>query len=294
MDGQIPETTGNLNPEEPNVTPEAVKIKVNKVEKELPLPEVVKLAEKAAGADEKFREAAALREKASQALDIVETVKKLQTNFAQATEEEINKYCDFFQIPEKERLEMLYGPKTPQEPQVPTTPGSSEVPTPPTPVTKDQLDPQLQKAVDAAMELKVQEEERKFTNNVEKMLDSSEEIGKIVKGLSSEGKKDVFSSLHAQVRNEVIARMQAGQQYGDLMVKEAVENAVKHVTSLGRHLEETRKSEGVQPPGFGAAPNSLGLAFKGDKPPERVAGKDPNYTENFIQRLAYKVMHSGK
>lgn len=263
--------------------------------KEVSLAEMKTMAEKEGGADAKFRDAdemlktgQAKEVKAADALEAMELHQKVQGNFATDTEK--NRYCDLFDTDAEYRKILLQGPQSADESQL--TQESSGV-KPSSPVTLEDLSPELQVAMKGAAAVTAKNETDGMLEEINKSIDTSDLFVTILKNVDSGNVDNVKSLASDQIRNGLAVRMRQGQRYGPQLVQETVKSVAEAMQKLGGYLQPAEKP-GPTPLGFGSAAASLDTQLPNGKAPERVAGDDPKYAENWHQRIVHAVMHPGQ
>lgn len=263
--------------------------------KEFTLAEIKTMAEKAGGADATFREASEMRTKATakeeaavEAVEAMELHQKVQGNFA--TDQEKNRYCDLFNADQDYRNLILGGQVTEPANKDNDTKGE---PKSSSPVTLTDLDTQLQETLRGAADTTAKNKTDAIIEAIKNSVDKSEDFGTIFKGLDSSNVDSVKSLARDQIRNGLAVKMRAGQRYSTQLVSDTVKAVADSMQKLGGYLQPAEKP-GSTITGFGSDAAAFETQTIDGKPPERVAGDDPNYADNFHKRILHSLRKSNQ
>lgn len=282
---------------DPTSTPEETKISltIKGEAKEFTLAEIKTMAEKTGGADAVFREASTIRKDAeaqqlvaAEAIEAKELHQKVQGGFATDTEK--NRYCDLFDTDPEYRKILLQGPQAAAPDPSASDPSDLK---PRGPVTLEDLTPEVQEILKAAAAGTAKDRTTEILDDINKSIDTSDSFVNILKDVDSGNVENVKALARDQIRNGLAVRMRTGQRYGPQLVQEAVESVAQAMQKLGGYLQ-TADKPGPTPLAFGSAAASLDIHLPNGKAPERVAGDDPNYSENFYQRFLHKFSGGSK
>lgn len=263
-----------------------IKIKVDGSEKEISLDEARTLAEKASGADKRFQEAARTRQEAERAVKFYEAAQRADED--DEAFKEVGRMMGYSDEDLDEAVaaraalrneEGARGSQGKQENQAPA-------------LTKDQ-----EAALKAGQEARVQQKREEALGNIREALDKDDTLGHN-KVEDQEMRDELFGLLLANVRNRLI---ETGESFGPDSVQASLQQLKRQVKRLGLFKEDNsddtdakvEKLRGLGV-GIGETPQEIQgfkALVKEGKGPERVPVTDPNYAENFAQRL---LLHQTK
>jgi len=265
-------------------------VTVDGVESQVPFDEGRRGAEKAGGADKRFRESAEAvkdankrvaqaEEKlggASTAVEAYGLHQKIQQGTA--SDDDKGRYCDIYQVSDEYRNILLHGEQPKKEPAA--MPDEK-------PVGIKDLDRDVKARIDKIDKWDQEQEQQKCMKEIGNTIDKSDLYGTLSKEIDSEHLPEFKGKMQDLVRNELIARLEANQQYSTQLVAEAVKTVLSDVQKLESYRLKPKTPAPVT--GFGGAAMSIGVSFPEGKPPERVAGSDPDYAQNAKTRLLHML-----
>ena len=267
---------------EPVVQPDgnSVTLKIDGTERTVTKDELIKMAEKAGGADMKFQKAAEMKKEAEKGLRALQLMQNVQQGGEDVSDTDLAELAGMMGIDPKELVDK--GVAVPAAPA--KTPGVSEA-------LAEAFDEICNKkfgmpARDVADTLllsrhgQVKDAEKMIESSAKEVVDKDEILGKIVSN-----DKEAGEALVDVVKEEVQKRIRDGETFGPELLGKAVQRARTLVKKFGISN--------------GRAPNPIiGYGPSGQLPPEiyanepikRIASTEPGYADNvakrFLQRFA--------
>lgn len=252
---------------------------VNGETRKVTMDEVLKLAQKAAGADAKFQEASELRESAKDGIRMKELIDRLSDGTHTPTETEVGELAGMLGVDANEFINQL----TANEGNTTNTKSTK------TKLTKEEIiealgfDPAEAKQTLDYSRLRhvasAKDEIRKFSDE---MVDKDEVFGKMIIG---EGGKDRLSVIKEMVAEDVIRRIQDGTPFGSDLVAASVQKTRAYLTKFGipGKPEQYPMSLGLIPGG-----GSIPAEVQSDKPIGRISSTEQEAEDNFVKRAMQK------
>ena len=287
MDPNTP-ATGALAPEgtptpTPVATPPATQpagfsITVNGEKRTVSQDELVKMAEKAAGADEKFRQAAEDRRQAAAATRALEILKGIGTGQVDANA--LNELSGVVGV-DPSRLQGLLN-KPAASAAAADDDDDNAGDDVPLVVTRDKLDPQTQGLLDWAQKQMLQNKRDEIKQEVKNSVDKDEVLATLLKvvpeGQLSEMKETLFDMVFKDVQRSILAE----KQYGPETITAAVQRVRALVKKLGTPAQAAKDPVSIGFSGF----EGLTAGIQTDKDLERKSVQDAGYDDNAALRLA--------
>jgi len=288
-------TTESTSPGQEAQTPQKIKLKVAGAEKELPLEDVVKMAEKAGGADESFRRASELKKEGETGIQIRDLYHKMRDGTA--TEDDVSKYCDLLEVDDETRDIMMgkedgAGDKEPEKEGEEKKGGKkgkskeNEEGIPRKPLSLGDLPKDVVDMVRAAQGLVEETNQKKFEEGLQKALDEGKDVKVILDSLPKGGRDKIKQALFDRCKREAELRLRRGAKYRPELLQEVVAYEVKQLKDFGTLIA------GSGHPAMGVGEGGESQSWPGsvqDKPIERKPVSDPDYADNFASRLLKKI-----
>jgi len=271
-------------------------ITVDGVKKTFSTVEVLKMAEKAGGADKRFAEASALRKQGELGLEVQNLVQVLRGGTA--TDDQIDRYCDIMEIPDSEREAYKGQGNTAvagEEELAAEAAGTKNLTAAQAKAAlnvKDRGDLDRLMRKEARLDaIELEDRQKKFQVELKKTLDKAESFKDTIKEIEdNEDNEESVSKITRYIlgrsEKEVLARLQQGQRYSPKLLQDVVDNVIKDSQEFGKLFQRTN----TPVLGLGSVGNQVQpLVQDFNKPVERVASDDPGYENNFAQRLAINL-----
>ena len=259
-------------------SPDTYEVVVSGRKVEMTLDELKAKASEATGAQQKFQEAAELRQQAQEGMRLMNLAKKMQEGTAGPAD--VNEFvrlvggdpAELENFMEQQNAQQHTNGQTPPQNQ-------SYVPQK---VTKDQLDPEIQRTLDRAQESQLAQIREKLERQTREGIDNDEVLSKIISGLPADVQSDVKQELYdmaiERVRNNVVLD---NKPFGAALVQEVARALRSRVKRLGIPATSGQMPTSVSGPGGGFGGPQIPL----DKTIERVPSTDPDYIEKMTQRV---------
>ena len=252
-------------------------IKVDGTERTVTADEMRQLAEKSAGADKKFQEAAELRKQVGDAARLKELVERADNDDDEA-------FASAMRILGRPEDQIQEGIKFRQQVRAQRAAGSKgdddDKETPPA------LTAQQQEDIKLGREAAVKQKKQEIQAEIEKTLDTDAVLGENMK--SNQGIRPTVVSLAWKL---VTAGVASGRQYGPELLGEVAQEIRAFVKSLapaggsGKPEADSLMAM-LEKQGIGLGPHDKATldAVKANKVPGRVSMTDPSYDENLAVR----------
>jgi hypothetical protein len=270
-------------PEPPK--PETYQVKINGELRDLTLDELKEHASKAAGADEKFREAARLREEGVKGIELAKAFEKVNSGD--------------FTAADVRHLAELTG-QDPDEAVAAYTAESKKAgdaddkkTTPPAGASKKvalaDLSDEMQEIIRTAKDSQIEDAEKKIQNMVAAEVDKDELLGRIVIDAPEEQQPDIKAAVTAMVQRDVRTKILASpytkEKFGTEMIRNSIQMVRAEIKKLGIPSKSSKKADRVSLlAGLGQI-GDLPAEVYSDEPTKRVDSNDPNYHDNAVIRL---------
>ena len=284
-----PNLTGDPTPTPPAGTPTppatAVhKIVVDGVEKEMTLDELTIAAQKGAGADRRFQEAADIRKAASDGIRTQELFRSLSSGTQLSPQDAaelaglVGGEAEDFIIEENEPDQ--------QFDNVPTVPN-----TPARKITLEDLDPSLKNNLELSNTQHQQKLYDDLKVKVKNIVDTNSFSGKMVEDYPEDRRNEVKEVLFDLTFEDVSKKILARQPFGPEMVQLSLQRVGSLIKRLGIPSKGGAEQAGSQPiiTGLGPSGGEIDTEIHAEKPIERVAATDDEYADNFVKRLAQRL-----
>lgn len=237
--------------------------------------ELLGLASKAAGADEKFEKAAEMRKRAERGISVIEAVEKVRNQTA--TKAEVELLADVFgmnpaDLPGYSEGEPKKGEKKGEERRV---------------VEEEDLSPAIKSAVQYSREQELREIRKDIEGQTGEAVTKDAVLQRSLEGLPAELRKTVLEELiemaKLDVRDGICVR---NQLFGPDLLNDTIQKLRHRVERLGIPTSRAGHSStgaGVVPMMGAGMLGSMGINIP-DKPVQRVPVTDPNYENVTVQR----------
>lgn len=258
------------------------------------LEEMQELATKSAGADEKFREAAKIREdveglkdKGVEADKIVKTFGKLFKG-GEYDKSDIREFGEMVGLGGDEMEKMF----TEELKKSGTSAGAKDDGTPFRKLKVEDLDEETQETLKQAKQSQIAEAEKKIAEMVEKAVDKDEFFGTILKKTDDKQRDDRKAAIEEMVKKDVNRRILQSpytkEQFGDPMIQGSIQEIRANIKKFGTPSKASEKPVSSLLAGLGL-PGDLQTKIQTDEPIERVPVTDDGWMDNFLARLAQKM-----
>jgi hypothetical protein len=262
-------------------TPSQFTIKVDGQERTVTLAEMQALAQKSAGADAKFQEASELRKSAEDGLRLKGLVERLSDGSHQPSETEVRELAGMIGVDPNEFAAYLKEDVGEEGP--PQRGGKAKL-------SKEDLvealgfDPAEAKAIlDYSHQRHIDAARQQIRETSDKAVDKDEVFGKMVVG---ENKADRMSAIKDMVAEDVLRRIQDGQQFGAELVAASVQKVRAYLTKFGISGDPIR-----YPDVLGLGPGEgLPAEVRSETPIKRVSAAVDGDDENFVSRIMQKYL----
>lgn len=251
-----------------------VEVTIDGVKHDKPFEQVLTDASKVGGADERFREAAKLREQAALGTEALELHKKLQSG--SASDDEKNRYCDIYETSDEYRQTLLYGQTQEQDDNQMVEQKESK------PLSEQDLPASVRARLDKIDKLEESEARKQVLQEVGQEIDNSQIYDKLKNEVEPSQVAAFRKVVDGMVKAELVVRLDANQPYSPKLRAEVVKEILTRIQNL---KDFQAKREQPAPMGFGGSAAGLGASIVDDKAPERVAGSDPDFIANSKQRI---------
>ena len=282
-----PETPAAQAPaagEKPAVAPapESYTIKVNGEERTATAEELVKMAEKSAGADQRFQDAADLRKTAERGIRIDELLTKVAEADTPNTDE-VKELAKLMKVPMDAMVDILKPDKT-----VPKGNRQADEDTTQRPVALEDMDSEVQQLLGVARQQQIDDAGKQIKQTVKDYVDKDTSLGKIVGSISDTEKSEKLkATINDMVFNDVQRKILASGQYGAEMVEESIQRIRTVLTKLGI---PGKASEDPVLLGLGPSGMALPADIQADEPIKRISADDDLYESNAGKRLLQKLV----
>jgi hypothetical protein len=250
------------------------------------LDELQLLAQKSAGADKKFKEASDLRKQAEDGLRMKGLIDRLSDGDHTPTESEVRELAGMLGVDPSEFAEALKDEKSDNPPQ-----GGKKGSTKPQ-ISKEELvealgfDPAEAKAIlDYSHNRHIEAARKEIREISDRAVDKDDVFGKMVVG---ENKDDRLSTIKDMVAEDVLRRIQDGQQFGAELVAASIQKVRAYLTKFG-----IPGNPAQYPDTLGLGPGmGLPAEVHSETPIKRISAAEDGDEENFVARIMQKVLKS--
>jgi len=239
-------------------------------ERTVTLDEMRKLAEKAGGADKRFREAADERKRTASAIRLEDLANRFQQGAL--SREEVNEY--YSRIGIAEFAQEAEG----------VTEGETAAEQVRRPIGKDDLSPEIREELDEAHRLRIEAHQRKINDDIEVAVDTDAILGRIA-GKDQKRQEELRNLVLGEVQRRVLV---SGQPYGPDTVRAAVQRARSIAGLFGK--QET--AAGKPLPGLGGAAGAS-PTLHAKEPLKRVPVTDPTY-DDYVHAALQQMWEQGE
>ena len=266
--------------------PETYEVKVDGEVRQMTLEELKANASKAAGADEKFRNAAQMKEDATRGIEIGKAFDKVNSenvtasdvrHLAELTGQDADELVRAFNNQGKDDKDDKKDDKKPplQGPQKKLE-------------LKD-FPEDVQEILNAAKDKQVEDAEIKIKKMVGDEVDKDDFLGKIVLDAPDEqreGVKEVVKSMvQRDVRAKILASPYTKEKFGAEMIRNSIQMVRAEVKRLGIPSKSSKKADRISLLNALGPTGGLPVEVYSDDKVERVESTDPNYEDNAVKRL---------
>jgi len=260
-----------------------------------PISEILKLAEKAGGADARFAEYAEMKKSLQDDADYGREVRDLKAKVTNgtATQNEYRRWGQMWDMSDEEVEQMIYG-ETANNTQSQENKKLSEI-------TMDMLPKELQDKLRRLDELERtdhQRQEEEFITSTRKALDNNEIFQKMTaKVTDPKGKEAIIEKLIASARSEAVRRLQSGTPYGPELIRSVAQSVAEDFMTFSNLVNPTdsAKESGMDAEteaflgGISGSGALTGIQTQSNEPLKRVDIRDPNWADNVLRRLGGKM-----
>lgn len=262
-------------------------ITVDGEKRQLTIEELKEHAQKAAGADKKFEEAAKLRKEASDGIRLKELVGRLSDGKHEPTESEVKELAGMIGADPSELTEYLAGESEGRDNGGGT--GISEEEFDKVFTSKFGFSPAEAKQREEYRHSKDVEAAKKEIRKIsDEAVDKDEIFGKIKIGEKGDKAEDRIAVIKDMVAEDVLRRVQNGESFGAELVAASVQKIRAYLTRFGipGKPEQYPVALGLGPSG------GLPAEVNSEEPIQRVSSADENGEPNFIARYMQKGLKS--
>jgi hypothetical protein len=267
-------------------------VTINGQTRSLTESELIALASKAGGAEEKFSRAAEMRKEAERGVKLMEVMEAVKGGTA--TKEQVDTVLEMFGVDPNnvDGYDKMFNPQAQQQPKmVKQQQGTGTI-------GMEQLDPKIQGALKAAEEQEISRVRIEIEGKTRSTLENDGVLGKMLGGMGSEKKKvimdELFDMAMQDVREGICIR---NQVFGPEMLNDAVQRLRHRVEKFGI------PTAGVNHPSAATGVGQMQYGFQGhsgwnipDKDVKRVTSTDAEWERNVVTRTLQaqqKSMMSG-
>ncbi len=261
---------------------ETFTIKVDGTERTVTKAELIDLAQKADGADAKFREAAAIRDDAQHGARIGSLFNEAKEGGLSATKASELAGLIGLDTGDMEKF-MAKDDKPTKKDEKPAGPEKKLV--------IEDLPESVQAAVDASKKAEYEKAIQIISEDCKKVVDKDEILVKLI-GSSSDA-KEKMAAASGMVFDDVQRRILSGEQYGPDLVASSTQSIRAKLKQFGT---PAKTSEQPTLPLMMGLPQSsvLSKEVQADEPIKRVEAGDKSYEDTFLQRFQQKLYQDVK
>lgn len=263
------------------------KVKIGGVEKQLTLDELTEYASKAAGADEKFREAAELRKEAASAKELTETFNKV-FNSDDVKVSDVRKLAELVgQDPDQ--MEALF------KEEVEAGKGKGNNHSAGAKIKPEDLPDEVQDVLRQAREDQVRAAEIEIARQVAAEVDKDKFFGKIIDETPEEQRENrkaaVTAMVQRDVRTKILASPYTKEKFGTEMIRNSIQEIRAEVTKFGIPSKSDKQ---LNPSLLAALGPTGGLPAEvhSDADIKRVSSTEDNYEDNVVARLGQRMVQA--
>lgn len=266
-------------------------IKVNGETRTVTTAELVELAQKAEGAEAKFKEASEIRKKAGDALRQQELITRLGDSDHEPTEAEIRELAGMIGVDPKEFAEYMKGDSEP-EAKPDKKGGEGEIK-----LSKEQvaevlgIDPAEAKSIlEYSRQRHIEDAKKEIRKTSDNAVEKDDVFGKMIVG---EDKDDRLLAIKDLVAEDVLRRIQDGEPFGAELVAASVQKIRAYLKRVGIPGKPDQ-----YPVTLGLGPGSgLPADVQSETPIKRVSaaedGDDSNFVSRWLQSGLKKIRSKG-
>jgi len=272
--------------------PETYTVKINGEEKELTLEELKEHASKAAGADEKFRSAAQMKEDAKKGIEIGAAFKKINSGDFDAT--------DVRKLAELTGQDADAAVAAYTESQKKPGKDKKEDDTPPARRKIDYSDfpEDIQEILRGAREQQIESATKTIEKMVSDEVAKDEFLGKIVMDAPDASQAGIREAITSQVQRDVRAKILASpstkEKFGTEMIRNSIQMIRAEVKKLGIPSKADKQADRISLLAGLVRPGDLPAEVYSDEKIARVDSNDPNYHDNAAARLGQRMRQAAQ
>lgn len=272
--------------------PKTYEVKVAGETRGLTLDEMKDLASKSAGADEKFRDAAKMKEDASKGIEIGKVFEKINSGDFDATD--VRKMAeltgqDADTAVATYNAEVKAADEKNKKAGVETPPAGAK----PKKIEVGDLPEDVQEIIKGARESQIDDAEKKIKEMVVAEVDKDDFLGKIVVDAPDEqrdGIKDVVTSMvQRDVRTKILASPVTKEKFGTDMIRNSIQMVRAEVKKLGIPSKSSKQADRVSLLATLGPTGGLPAEVYSEDNVERVDSNDPDYHDNAVKRLGQAI-----
>jgi len=266
-------------------------IKVDGIEKVVSRDELINLAQKSAGADKRFQEAAALREKAQRGTRAMELFDRLSDSTNPPSKADITELAGLLKLDAGELAAWLEEEEDPnsgtQTETNASTPSAGQQQR--QKLTMDDLPDEVKQILTGAKQTQMDAAIALVKKEIKEALDKDDIIAKMKETVKDAAGFDevVQKKVFEDVQRRIIL---AGEQYGPELIADAIQATRSDLKKFGI---PSRASEQPVPNILGLGPSgTLPAEVQTDEPIKRVPSTEEGYEDNVVQRVQQKVLQA--
>jgi hypothetical protein len=269
-----------------NKGPETFTVKISGEDKQLTLEEITELASKSAGADEKFRNAAQMKEDAEKGIEIGKAFEKINSGKFDATD--VRKLAELTGQDADEAV-------TSYNAELKKTAGDDkdkdkDKSTPAKKLEMKDLPEDVQEIINSAKESQIEDAQKKVEEMVGAEVAKDDFLGKIVidapEELREGIKEVVISMVQRDVQKKILASPYTKEKFGAEMIRNSIQTARADIKKLGIPSKASKQADRVSLlASLGPSGNGLPAEVYSDDKIKRVDSNDPGYEDNAVARL---------
>ncbi len=267
---------------------ETFTLKIDGEDKTFTLDELKLQASESAGAQQKFEEAAKIRDKAASGTRIQELLESMKSDKAPDTAK-VTEFLRLAGVKDADMGDILATIKSDKGKDADKGGKGKEDDEP---ITLENLDPRVRAAVEAAESADLKQIRERIEGETKKSVDNDKILGKIIDEITEDDhQKKMKDVLYGMMLDDVRGRILGREPYGPDMIQSSLQKVRARVQNLGIPSKSTG-----QPPLEG----ELGLAaattpeIRATEPIKRVSSTEPGYEENAVKRVQQLTFKAAK
>jgi len=277
--------------------PETYSVKINGEEKELTLEELKEHASKAAGADEKFRSAAQMKEDAKKGIEIGNAFKKINSGDFDATD--VRKLAELTGQ-DADAAVAAYNESQKKTGKKSKKDDDDEDYTPPAKrkIDYSDLPEDMQEILRGAREQQIDSATKQIEKMVADEVAKDEFLGKIVLDAPDASQAGIREAITSQVQRDVRAKILASpstkEKFGTEMIRNSIQMIRAEVKKLGIPSKADKQADRISLLAGLVRPGDLPAEVYSDEKIARVSSEDPNYEDNAAMRLGQRMRQAAQ